>query len=146
MRYNFIHFRNLPILAKTFWKVPKYLPDNPTKESFNKMISIYKPDFKAVGYFTHKTDITEKNFIINSNFMFSSDKLRIEETCKYEKMDANEHFRIVYSIIERSQEEQMFIFEKEYEDKIRLLPRNIQDSFREIESILEENKDKYVVS
>ena len=96
--------------------------------------------------FTHKTDALEKNFIINSHFMFSSDKLRIEESCKYSKMDANQNFRIVYSIIEQSQEERMFIFEKEHEDKIRLLPRNIQDTFREINSLLEENNDKCVIS
>jgi len=96
--------------------------------------------------FTHKTDSLEKNFIINSHFMFSSDKLRIEESCKYSKMDTNQQFRIVYSIIEQSQEERMFIFEKEHEDKIRLLPRNIQDTFREINSLLEENNGKCVIS
>jgi K+/H+ antiporter YhaU regulatory subunit KhtT len=61
-------------------------------------------------------------------------------------MDANQNFRIVYSIIEKSQEEKMFIFEKEHEDKIRQLPRNIQDLFREIDALLEENKQKYVIS
>jgi hypothetical protein len=96
--------------------------------------------------FTHKTDSLEKNFIINSHFMFSSDKLQIEESCKYAKMDTNQQFRIVYSIIEKSKEEQMFIFEKEHEDKIQLLPRNIQNSFSEINSLLEENKDKCVIS
>jgi hypothetical protein len=78
--------------------------------------------------------------------MFSSERLRIEETCKYAQMDSNQNFRIVYSIIEKSQEEKMFIFEKEHEDKIRQLPRNIQNSFREIEALLDENKDKYVIS
>jgi K+/H+ antiporter YhaU regulatory subunit KhtT len=78
--------------------------------------------------------------------MFSSERHRIEETCKYSQMDTNQQFRIVYSIIEQSQEEQMFIFEKEHEDKIRLLPRNIQDTFREINSLLEENNDKCVIS
>jgi hypothetical protein len=146
MRYNFIHFRNLPILAKTFWKVPKYLPDNLAKESFNKIVGIYRPDFHSVCSFTHKTDAFEKNFIINSHFTFSSEKLRIEETCKYSQMDANQNFWIVYSIIEKSHEEQMFIFEKEHEDKIRQLPRNIQDSFREIDALLEDNKDKCVIS
>ena len=146
MRYNFIHFQNLPILAKTFWKVPKYLPDNPAKESFNKIVGIFGSNFKAVCSFTHKTDAFEKNFIINSHFMFSSERLQIEESCKYSKMDANEQFQIVYSIIEKSHEEIMFIFEKEHEDKIRLLPRNIQDTFREINSLLEENKDKCVIS
>jgi len=146
MRYNFIHFRNLPILAKTFWKVPKYLPDNPAKESFNKIVGIYESNFKAVCSFTHKTDAFEKNLIINSHFTFSSERLSIEESCKYSKMDTNQQFQIVYSIIEKSQEEQIFIFEKEHEDKIRLLPRNIQDTFREIDSLLEENNDKCVIS
>lgn len=145
-RYNFMNFGSLPILAKTFWKVPKYLPDYPTKESFNKIVGIYHPNFTSVCSFTHKTDITEKNFIIQSHFMFSTERLRIDETCKYAQMEANQNFQIVYSIIEKSQEEIMFIFEKEHEDKIRQLPRNIQDSFREIDALLEENKDKYVIS
>ena len=145
-RNHFVNFGSLPILAKTFWKVPKYLPDNPSKESFNKIVGIYQPKFTSVCSFTHKTDMTEKNFIIQSHFMFSTERLRIEETCKYAQMDANQNFQIVYSIIEQSQEEKMFIFEKEHENKIRQLPRNIQDSFREIDALLEENKDKYVIS
>lgn len=144
--YHFVNFGSLPILAKTFWKVPKYLPDYPSKESFNKIVGIYQPKFKAVCSFTHKTDMTEKNFIIQSHFMFLSERLRIEESCKYAQMDANQQFRIVYSIVEKLQEEQMFIFEKEHEDKIRQLPRNIQDSFREIDALLEDNKDKYEIS
>ena len=78
--------------------------------------------------------------------MFLSERLRIEESCKYAQMNANQNFRIVYSIIEKSQEEIMFIFEKEHDDKIRQLPRNIQNSFREIEALLYDNKDKYVIS
>lgn len=144
--YHFVNFGSLPILAKTFWKVPKYLPDYPSKESFNKIVGINQPKFKAVFSFTHKTDMTEKNFIIQSHFMFLSERLRIEESCKYAQMDANQQFRIVYSIVEKLQEEQMFIFEKEHEDKIRQLPRNIQDSFREIDALLEDNKDKYEIS
>ena len=145
-RYHFMNFGSLPILAKTFWKVPKYLPDNPSKESFNKIVGIYHPNFTSVCSFTHKTDMTEKNFIIQSHFMFLSERLRIEESCKYAQMDANQQFRIVYSIVEQSQEEKIFIFEKEHEDKIRQLPINIQDSFREIEALLDDNKHKYVIS
>ena len=47
-RYHFVNFGSLPILAKTFWKVPKYLPDNPSKESFNKIVGIYIPNFTSV--------------------------------------------------------------------------------------------------
>jgi hypothetical protein len=39
--------------------------------------------------------------------MFSTERLRIDETCKYAQMEANQNFRIVYSIIEKSQEEQI---------------------------------------
>ncbi len=47
-RYHFMNFGSLPILAKTFWKVPKYLPDYPTKETFNKIVGIYHPNFTSV--------------------------------------------------------------------------------------------------
>ena len=45
MRFNFSHFGNLPILARIFWKVPKYLPDIPDKQTYNKVVGIYRPEF-----------------------------------------------------------------------------------------------------
>ena len=137
-RFNFVNFGNLPILAKTFWKVPKYLPDIPERQTFNKIIGIYRPEFKATCYFTHKTDMTDTNFIIKSNFVFMSDKFRIEESCKYTK----EKFQISYSFMEKLQEEQIFIFER----NIGSFPQNIQQRMKKIEEILEENKDKCVIS
>jgi len=131
-RFNFVNFGNFPILAKTFWKVPKYLPDIPEIQTFNKIIGIYRPEFKATCYFTHKTDM------IKSDFVFMSDKFRIEESCKYTK----EQFQISYSFMEKLQEEQIFIFER----NIGSFPQNIQQTMKKIEEILEENKDKCIIS
>jgi len=131
-RFNFSHFGNFPIFARIFWKVPKYLPDIPERQTFNKIIGIYHPEFKATCYFTHKTDM------IKSDFVFISDKFRIEESCKYTK----EKFQISYSFIEKLQEEQIFIFER----NIGSFPQNIQQTMKKIEEILEENKDKCIIS
>ena len=131
-RFNFSHFGNLPILARIFWKVPKYLPDIPERQTFNKIIGIYRPELKATCYFTHKTDM------IKSDFVFRSDKFRIEDSCKYTK----EKFQISYSFMEKLQEEQIFIFER----NIGLFPQNIQQTMKKIEEILEENKDKCIIS
>jgi len=135
-RFNFSHFGTLPILAKTFWKVPKYLPDIPERQTFNKIIGIYHPEFKATCYFTHKTDM------IKSDFVFMSEKFRIEESCKYVNNDMKEKFQISYSFMEKLQEEQIFIFEH----NIGLFPQNIQQTMKKIEEILEENKDKCIIS
>ena len=76
--------------------------------------------------------------MIKSDFVFMSDKFRIEESCKYTK----EKFQISYSFMEKLQEEQIFIFER----NIGSFPQNIQQTMKKIEEILEENKDKCIIS
>jgi len=142
MRFTFSHFENLPILARIFWKIPKYIPDIPDRQTFNKIISIYSPEFKATCIFTHKTNIDESIFRIKSDFAFISEKYKIEESCNYSKHDMNEKFRIHYSFIEKQQEEQMFIYEKE----LGSLPVNLQNLIKDVENLLEKNKEKCVIS
>jgi hypothetical protein len=141
MRFNFSHFGNLPILARIFWKVPKYLPNIQEKQTYNKFVSIYRPEFKAICIFSHKTNIDESIFRIKSDFVFTSEKYKIEESCKFTNY-AKEQFQINYSFIQKQQEEQIFL----YENEIGTLPENIKNAIQEIEKILEENKDKFVVS
>ena len=141
MRFNFSHFANLPILARIFWKVPKYLPDIPEKQTYNKFVSIYRPDFKAICIFTHKTNIDESIFRIKSDFVFTSNKYKIEESCKFTNY-SREQFQINYSFTQKLEEEQIFL----YENEIGTLPENIKNAIHEIEEILEENMDKCVVS
>jgi hypothetical protein len=135
MRFNFSNFGNLPILAKKLWKVPKYLPDIP------KIVEIYRPEFKVHCIFTHNTNTDGSFFTIKSDFIFMSDKYHLEESCKFTNY-RKEKIQLNYSFIEKNQEEQMFIFEKE----IGILPINIQNVIKKVENLLDENKDKCIVS
>jgi hypothetical protein len=137
-RFNFSHFGNLPILARIFWKVPKYLQDISDKQTYNKVVGIYRPEFMATCIFTHKTNVDESIFRVKSDFVFISEKYKIEESCKFTK----EQFLINYSFIQKLQEEQIFL----YENEIGTLPENIKNAIQEIENILEEKKDKCFVS
>jgi hypothetical protein len=141
MRYNFSHFGNLPILARIFWKVPKYLPDIPEKQTYNKIIGLYHPEFMATCIFTHKTNVDESIFRIKSDFVFSSRKYKLEESCKFTNY-AREQFQINYSFIQKLEEEQIFL----YKNEIGTLPEGVKNAIQEIEEILEKNQEKCVVS
>ena len=141
MRYNFSHFENLPILARIFWKVPKYLPDIPEKQSYNKIIGINHPEFIATCIFTHKINIDESIFRIKSDFIFISEKYKIEESCKFTNY-SREQFQINYSFNEHKSEEQIFLYKNEFGN----LPKNIKNVIQEIEEILEKNKEKCIIS
>jgi hypothetical protein len=141
MRYNFSHFGNLPILARIFWKVPKYLPDVSDRQTYNKIIRINLPEFKATCIFAHKTNADESIFRIKSDFIFASEKYKIEESCKFTNY-AREQFQINYSFIEHKSEEQIFL----YENEIGTLPEGVKNAIQEIEEILEKNQEKCVVS
>ena len=123
MRFNFSNF------GTKLWKVPKYLPDIP------KIVEIYRPEFKVHCIFTHNTNIDKSFFTIKSDIIFMSDKYHLEESCKFTNY-RKEKFQLIYSFIEKNQEEQMFIFEKE----IGILP------IKKVENLLDENKDKCIVS
>jgi len=141
MRFNFSHFGNLPILARIFWKVPKYLPDVSDRQTYNKIIGINLPEFTATCIFTHKTNVDESIFRIKSDFVFTSGKYKLEESCKFTNY-AREQFQINYSFTQKLEEEQIFL----YENEIGTLPENIKNAIQEIEELLEKNQEKCVVS
>ena len=141
MRFNFSHFGNLPILARIFWKVPKYLPDTLDRQTYNKFVSIYRPEFKASCIFAHKTNFDESIFRIKSDFVFTSGKYKLEESCKFTNY-TREQFQINYSFIQKLQEEQIFL----YENEIGTLPEGVKDAIQEIEELLEGNRDNCIVS
>jgi hypothetical protein len=141
MRFNFSHFANLPILARIFWKVPKYLPDIPDKQTYKKIIGIYRPEFTATCIFAYKTNMDESIFRIKSDFVFTSGKYKIEESCKFTNY-AREQFQINYSFTQKLEEEQIFL----YENEIGTLPEGIKNAIQEIEEILEKNQEKCVIS
>jgi len=141
MRFNFSNFGNLPILARIFWKVPKYLPDIPEKQTYNKIVGINCPEFMTTCVFTHKTNMDESIFRIKSDFVFTSGKYKIEESCKFTNY-AREQLKVNYSFTQKLEEEQIFL----YENEIGTLPKNIKNAIQEIEEILEENKHKFFVN
>ena len=141
MRFNLSHFGNLPILARIFWKVPKYLPDIPDRQTYNKFVSIYRPEFKASCIFAQKTNEDESIFRIKSDFVFTSGKYKLEESCKFTNY-TREQFQINYSFIQKLEEEQIFL----YENEIGTLPINIKNTIQEIEELLEGNRDNCIVS
>jgi hypothetical protein len=141
MRFNLSHFGNLPILARIFWKIPKYLPDVSDRQTYNKIIGINLPEFTAICIFAHKKNIDESIFRIKSDFVFISEKYKIEESCKFTNY-AREQFQINYSFIQKPQEEQIFL----YENEIGTLPEGVKNAIQEIEELLEKNQEKCVVS
>jgi hypothetical protein len=117
------------------------LPDIPEKQTYNKIVGINHPEFNATCIFAHKTNDDSSIFRINSDFVFTSGKYKIEESCKFTNY-AREQFQINYSFTQKLEEEQIFL----YENEIGTLPENIKNAIQEIEEILEKNQEKCVVS
>lgn len=145
-RFTFSNFGKLPILAKTLWNVPKYLPDVPHQQTFNKLVGIYRPDFKIVCSFTHKTNYTYSMFHIKSDLTFWCEKYRMEERCIFSNMNAIHYFEIMYTFQEKCNEEQVFFSKKIDDFSIKLLTNDIQDIKTQINELLNNNKNECVVS
>ena len=143
-QFTFSNFGKLPILAKILWNVPKYLPDLPQKQAYNKMVGIYRPDFKVVCSFTHKTNCTESMFHIKSDLIFWCEKYKFEELCILSNMNMVNNFEITHLLIDKNNEEQIF-FTKKISD-ISTQPINMQDIKAQIEEIMNNNKNECVVS
>jgi hypothetical protein len=145
-RFVFSNFGNLPILAKNLWNVPKYLSNIPEQQMYNKIVGIYRPDFKIVCSFSHKINTTELMFRIKSDLIFSCDKYRVEECCVFSNMNAIHHFEIMYIIQEKYKEEQVYFSKKIDEFSTNLLNNNMQDIKTQVHEILVINNNECVVS
>lgn len=143
-RFTFCNFRNLPVLAKTLWSVPKYLPDIPQQQTYNKLVGIYRPDFKVVCSFNHKTNSTESMFYIKSDLLFWCEKYRFEELCIFSNMNMINKFEITHLFTDKNDEEQVFYTNKI--SNISTQPINMQHIKTQIEELLTNNKNEYVVS
>jgi hypothetical protein len=143
-QFTFSTFAKLPILAKILWNVPKYLPDVPQQQTYNKMVGIYRPDFKVVCSFTHKTNCTESMFHIKSDLIFWCEKYKFEELCIFSNMNMVNNFEITHLLINKNNEEQVF-FTKKISD-ISTQPINMQDIKAQIDEIMNNNKNGCVVS
>ena len=141
-RFTFSNFGILPILAKTLWNVPKYL--SPQQQTYNKMVGIYRPDFKVVCSFTHKTNSTESAFHIKSDLIFWCEKYKFEELCIFSNMNMVNNFEITHVLINKNNEEQIFYSKNIDNFSTKLM--NMQHIKTQIEEILNNNKNECVVS
>ena len=141
-QFTFSNFGKLPILAKTLWNVPKYL--SPQQQTYNKMVGIYRPDFKVVCSFTHKTNCTESMFHIKSDLIFWCEKYKFEELCIFSNMNMVNNFEITQLLIDQNNKEQIF-YTKKISD-ISMQPINMQHLKTQIDEILNNNKNECVVS
>jgi hypothetical protein len=141
-QFTFSTFGKLPILAKILWNVPKYL--SPQQQTYNKMVGIYRPNFKVVCSFTHKTNCTESMFHIKSDLIFWCEKYKFEELCIFSNMNMVNNFEITHLLIDKNNEEQIF-YSKNISD-ISTRPINMQDIKAQIDDILNTNKNECVVS
>ena len=144
-RFIFSNFGNLPILAKTLWNVPKYISDISQQQTYNKMVGIYRPDFKVVCCFHHKIDSTESTFHIKSDLIFWCDKYRMEELCTFSRVNMTNTFEIMYSFEEKNNEEEYF-YSRNIDNFSTKLDINMQNIKTHIDEILIMNKNKCVVS
>ena len=162
------NFFQLPILAKTFWKIPKYLPDYPYK-TFNKTINLIDGNFSTTCSFSHKfeqTDKFERNTFIKSHLEIVYENNKLEEICNYQDYGRSDNLYIQYSLknnLIRSIKpyDKLVLYSKnQIELNIELQEgnREISDNFisplepktvdliNKIKEIIEQNKDKCIIN
>ena len=167
-RLYILNFFQLPILAKTFWKIPKYLPDYPYK-TCNKTINLIDDNFSITGSFYHnfeKTDKFERNTFIKSHLEIVYENNKLEEICNYQDYGRSENLYIQYSLknnLIRSIKpyDKLVLYSKnqiELNIELEEGDREISDNFisslapktvdliNKIKEIIEQNKDKCIVN
>lgn len=140
------NFGRFPLIAQTFWKIPKYLPDHPAIESFNKMVSIKSKDFNSICSFSHKYDEVDRNAIVKSELKFLSNDHKLEEICEYVSFENRKSLKIKY-IFDDLHNIELNIQRKVDDVNIyKSLTYGSQQILKMIDYQIRENKEKYVVS
>ena len=164
------NFFQLPILAKTLWQIPKYLPDYPYK-SFNKTINLIDTPlfFSITGSFSHKfekTDKFERNTFIKSHLEIVYENNKLEEICNYQDYGRSENLYIQYCLKNnlirsiKAYDKLVLYSKNQIELNIELQEgnREISDNFispldpktvdliNRIKEIIEQKKDKCIVN
>jgi hypothetical protein len=140
------NFGRFPLIAQTFWKVPKYLPDYPNVESFNKMVSIKGKDFNSICSFSHKCDEVDKNAIIRSELKFQSNYHKLEEICEYISFENRKSLKIKY-IFDDLHNVELNIHRKIDDINIyKSLTSGSQQILGMIDYQIRENKNNYIVN
>jgi hypothetical protein len=138
--FVFSTFGTLPILAKTLWNIPIYLSTIPREQTYNKTVAIHNHDFKAVCFFSHKTNYTNQMFIIKSDFVFISENYKVKELCVFSNMNMTNKFELTYSLIEKNKKEEIYCAKNINE--ISMKRENIEHIKKQIDELLIHNKNQ----
>ncbi len=140
------NFGRFPLIAQTFWKVPKYLPDYPAIESFNKMVSIKSKDFYSICSFSHKYDEVDRNAIVKSELKFLSNDHKLEEICEYISFENRKSLKIKY-IFDDLHNVELNIHRKIDDVNIyKSLTSGSQQILKIIDYQIRENKNNHIVN
>ena len=145
-RISLSNFGRFPLIAQTFWKIPKYLTGYPKVESFNKMVTIKNNSFNSICSFSHQCDEVDRNVIIKSRLNFLSNDHKLEEICEYVSFENRKTFTVKYIFDDLHNVELNIYRNIDNPNFYKCLTSGSQEILKLIDHQIRENKDKYVVS
>lgn len=145
-RISLSNFGMLPLISKTFWKIPKYLPDYPNIESFNKMVSIKGKNFNSICSFSHKYDEVDRNAIVKSELKFQSNNHKLEEICEYVSFENRKSLKIKYIFDDLHNIELNISRNIDNQNFYKCLTSGSQELLKIIDYQIRENKNNHIVN
>ena len=145
-RITLSNFGRFPLIAQTFWKIPKYLTGYPKVESFNKMVTIKSNNFNSICSFSHQCDEVDRNVIIKSQLKFSSNVHQLEELCEYVHFENRKMLTVKYIFDELHNVELNIYRNIENPNFYKCLTSGSQDLLKIIDHQIQENKNNYIIS
>jgi len=140
------NFGRLPLIAQTFWNIPKYLTGYPKVESFNKMVTINSINFTSFCYFSHQLDEVDKNVIIKSQLSFTSNDHKFEEICEYINFENRKKLLVRYNFNDMHDIELNINRNIDNLNFNKCLTSESQEIMKIIDHQIKQNKDKCIVS
>jgi hypothetical protein len=140
------NFGRFPLIAQTFWKIPKYLTGYPKVESFNKMVTINNFNFNSFCFFSHQCDEVDKNVIIKSQLNFLSNDHKLEEICEYIHFENHKKLIIKYNFDDLHNIELNINRNIENLNFYKCLTSGSQEILKIINHQIQENKNNYTIN
>jgi hypothetical protein len=145
-RITLSNFGRFPLIAQTFWKIPKYLTGYPKVESFNKMVTIRNINFNSFCFFSHQCDEVDKNVIIKSQLSFVSNDHKLEEICEYINFENRKTLTVKYNFDDIHDVELNIYRNIDDPNLYKCFTSGSQEILKLIDHQIRENKDSHIVN
>jgi len=145
-RITLSNFGRFPLIAQTFWKVPKYLTGYPKVESFNKMVTIRNINFNSFCFFSHQCDEVDKNVIIKSQLSFISNDHKLQEICEYINFENRKTLTVKYNFDDIHDVELNIYRNIDDPNLYKYFTSGSQEILKLIDHQIRENKDSHIVN